>query len=140
MARPASPQLTEAEQRIMEVLWTRGEASVREITDALHAEFGLAYTTVLTTIGIMADKGHVDFRKAGRAHIYSPVLTRDGARNQALGSMVRTLFGGSAQSLAQHLVRAEKLSLQDIEDLRAAVLEQSGPDGAGEKNPDGEAR
>jgi BlaI family penicillinase repressor len=140
MARPSSAQLTEAEQRIMTVLWTRGEASVREITDALHAEFGLAYTTVLTTIGIMADKGYVDFRKSGRAHIYSALLTRDGARNQALGSMVRTLFGGSAQSLAQHLVRAEKLTLQDIEDLRAAVLEETGADRAADENPDGEAK
>ncbi|WP_417488238.1 BlaI/MecI/CopY family transcriptional regulator [Maricaulis sp.] len=140
MARPASPQLTEAEQRIMTVLWARGEASVREITEALHAEFGLAYTTVLTTIGIMTEKGHVDFRKSGRAHIYSARLSREGARSQALGSMVRTLFGGSAQSLAQHLVRAEKLTLQDIEDLRAAVLEETDSDDAAAETPDGEAK
>lgn len=139
MARPASPQLTEAEQRIMAVLWARGEASVREITDALKAEFGLAYTTVLTTIGIMADKGYVDFRKAGRAHIYSARLSRDGARSQALGSLVRSMFGGSAQSLAQHLVREEKLTLDDIEALRAAVLAETGSDQKTANTPDGEA-
>ncbi|RKR00084.1 BlaI/MecI/CopY family transcriptional regulator [Maricaulis maris] len=141
MARPTSPQLTDAEQRIMTVLWERGEASVRDITDALSAEHGLAYTTVLTTIRIMTDKGYVGYRKSGRAHIYAALLSRDGARNQALGSLVRTLFGGSAQSLAQHLVRAEKLTLDDIEALRAAVLEGDGTDRASrDEDPDGEAR
>lgn len=122
MARPASPQLTEAEQRIMDVLWQRGEASVRDLTDALEAEHGLAYTTVLTTIRIMTDKGYVGFRKEGRAHIYRPLLSREGAQKKALGSLVKSLFGGSAQSLAQHLVKSEQLTLEDIEALRAELL------------------
>lgn len=125
MARPASPQLTDAEQRIMALLWERGEASVRELTDALQAEHSLAYTTVLTTIRIMAEKGYVDFRKEGKAHIYKPLLSRDGARRQALGSLVRSLFGGSPQSLAQHLVADEQLSLEDIEALREALLKET---------------
>ena len=129
MARPASPQLTDAEQRIMSVLWDRGEASVRTLTDTLEAEYGLAYTTVLTTVRIMADKGYVGFRKDGRAHIYSPLLTREGARTKALGSIVKSLFGGSPQRLAQHLVEDEQLTLDDIEALRAELL----------KHRDGEA-
>ena len=120
------------QQRIIAVLWDRGEASVREITDALSADHGLAYTTVLTTIRIMTDKGYVGFRKAGRAHIYTALLSRDGARSQALGSLVRSLFGGSTQSLAQHLVREEKLTLDDIEALRAEVLRSGQTDGEGE--------
>jgi predicted transcriptional regulator len=126
MARPTSPQLTDAEQRIMALLWERGEASVRELTDALKEEHGLAYTTVLTTIRIMAEKGYVDFRKEGKAHIYKALLSRDGARRQALGSLVRSLFGGSPQSLAQHLVADEQLSLEDVEALREALLKETG--------------
>lgn len=125
MARPASPQLTEAEQRIMTLLWERGEASVRELTDALKDTHDLAYTTVLTTIRIMAEKGYVDFRKAGKAHVYRPLLSREGARRRALGSLVQSLFGGSPQSLAQHLVEDEQLSLEDIEALREALLKES---------------
>ncbi|WP_291842887.1 BlaI/MecI/CopY family transcriptional regulator [Maricaulis sp.] len=140
MARPASPQLTDAEQRIITVLWERGEASVREVTDALSAEHGLAYTTVLTTIRIMTDKGYVGFRKSGRAHIYSALLSRDGARAQALGSLVRSLFGGSAQSLAQHLVREEKLTLDDIDALRAAVLQGEVRDRPVTDDEDGEGQ
>jgi BlaI family penicillinase repressor len=126
MARPASPQLTEAEQRIMSVLWQRGEASVRDLTDALEPDHGLAYTTVLTTVRIMADKGYVGFRKDGRAHIYRPLLTREGAQTRALGSVVKSFFGGSAQSLAQHLVKDDQLTLADIEALRAELLRKDG--------------
>lgn len=122
MARSASPQLTEAENRIMTVLWDRSEASVRDVTDALAVEHGLAYTTVLTTIRIMADKGYVGFHKDGRAHIYRPLLSREGAQNRALGSLVKSLFGGSPQRLAQHLVQEEQLTLEDIEALRAELL------------------
>lgn len=129
MARPASPQLTDAEQRIMAVLWDRDEASVREITDVLAPDHGLAYTTVLTTVRIMADKGYVGFRKDGRAHIYHALLSREGARASALGSLVKSLFGGSAQSLAQHLVKDDQLTLEDIEALRAEVLRKSGGEG-----------
>tara|TARA_R110000868_G_scaffold51823_10_gene163878 strand:+ start:291 stop:686 length:396 start_codon:yes stop_codon:yes gene_type:complete len=126
MARPASPRLTEAEQRIIEVLWDRGEASVREITESLQPDHDLAYTTILTMVGIMVDKGYLDFRKHGRAHIYRPLLTREGARTKALGTLVSSLFGGSAQSLAQHLVKDDQLTLADIEALRAEFLRKQG--------------
>lgn len=124
MARSSSPTLTEAEHRIMGVLWERGEASVRELTDALEPRYGLAYTTVLTTVRIMADKGYVTFRKAGRAHIYAPALSQEGAQRSALGSVMQSFFGGSPQRLAQQLVADEKLTLDDIEALRAELLSQ----------------
>jgi len=122
MPRPPSPTLTEAESRIMAVLWVRGEVTVKDVTDALAAEHNLAYSTVLTTIRIMTQKGYVDFRKEGRAHIYRPVLSRDGAQKKALGSVVSSLFGGSPRNLAQHLVEDEQLTLDDIEALRAQLL------------------
>ena len=126
MARPTSTQLTDAEHRIMAVLWERDEASVREITDALAAEHGLAYTTVLTTVRIMLDKGYVGFRKVGRAHIYHPLITRQGARRKALGSLMQSLFDGSPKRLAQHLIDDEQLTLEDIEALRAEVSRRMG--------------
>lgn len=124
MPRPPSSRLTDAEQRIMNQLWEMGEASVRELTEALQAKHGLAYTTVLTTIRIMSDKGYVRFRKEGRAHIYRPVLSREGARRNAIKSVVKSFFEGSPRRLAQHLVEDEKLSLEDIEALRSALLER----------------
>lgn len=128
MPRPTSPQLTPAEQRVMNILWERGEASVRELTDALEDAHGLAYTTILTTVRIMAEKGYLDFRKEGRAHIFWPVVSREGARRTALGSLVKNLFDGSPRTLAQHLIDDEKLSLDDIESLRERLLAKSGED------------
>lgn len=124
MPRPPSSRLTDAEQRIMNQLWEMGEASVRDLTEALQAKHGLAYTTVLTTIRIMSDKGYVRFRKEGRAHIYRPVLSREGAQRSAIKSVVKSFFEGSPRRLAQHLVEDEKLSLEDIEALRSALLER----------------
>lgn len=122
MARKRSHQLTDAEQRIMTVLWTDGEATVREITDQLKSDHGLAYTTILTTIRIMADKGYVGFRKDGRAHIYRPLISRERAQQRAVGSLLSSLFEGSPQRLAQHLVEDDQLTLDDIEALRAELV------------------
>lgn len=124
MPRPPSPHLTEAEQRIMTVLWARGEASVQDVTDALKARHALAYTTVLTTMRVMADKGYLGFRKEGRAHFYWPLIKQAGVRRKALRSLLTSFFDGSPQSLAQHLVDDEKLTLADIESLRARLIEQ----------------
>ncbi len=129
MPRSPSPQLTDAEHRIIAVLWERGEASVRDVTDALKPTHDLAYTTVLTTMKIMADKGYLGFRKEGRAHIYQPLISRDGARRRAVGSILSTLFDGSPRRLAQHLIEDEKLSLDDIEALRAALIDQDNQGG-----------
>ena len=118
MARPKSKTLTLAEQRIMNVLWERGEASVRDVTDILSAEHDLAYTTVLTTTRILADKGYVGFRKDGRTHIYSPLISRQTERTSAVSNMLRNLFDGSPRALAQHLIEADDLSPEDIKALR----------------------
>ena len=121
MARTPSPTLTEAEHRIMSVLWERGEASVRDLTDALEPAYGLAYTTVLTTVRIMADKGYVNFRKEGRAHIYAPALSKEGAQRSALGGVLKSFFGGSPQRLAQHLIEDEAL-IKQIHEIASKLL------------------
>lgn len=118
MARPQSKNLTQAEQRIMHVLWERGEASVRQITDALMGEYNLALTTVQTTTRILADKGYVTFSKQGRSLIYSPLISKRAAQAQALKNLLGGLFDGSPGALAQHLVETDTLSKDDIAALR----------------------
>src|SRR5687767_5827435 len=112
MPRPPSSHLTEAEQRVMTVLWAKGEASVQDVMEALKSEHDLAYTTVLTTMRIMADKGYIGLRKEGRAHVYWPLVKQAGVRRRALRSLLTSFFDGSPQSLAQHLVEHEKLTLE----------------------------
>jgi predicted transcriptional regulator len=118
MPRPKSDVLTEAEQRIMRVLWQKGEASVREVTDALEPTYPVAYNTVLTLLRILTDKDYVKPRQDGRAFIYSPTVSRAEARTRALRKLASTFFEGSPTALAQHLLRTEKLSAKELKSLK----------------------
>ena len=117
MARPASGTLTDSERAILDVLWDKGEASVREVADVLSQHKPVAYTTVLTMFGVLSKKGLVTHRTEGRAFIYRPAITREDARAQALQQLLRQFFGGSPDVLAQHLV-----SEHDIDAARLAAL------------------
>jgi predicted transcriptional regulator len=118
MARPKSDVLTEAEQRIMRVLWSKSEASVREVTDALEPTYPVAYNTVLTLLRILTDKGYVTPRQEGRAFIYTPAVSRADARSRALRKLVSQFFEGSPTALAQHLIRMEDLSAEEVQSLK----------------------
>lgn len=118
MPRPKSDVLTEAEQRIMRVLWQKGEASVREVTDALEPTYPVAYNTVLTLLRILTDKDYVKPRQDGRAFIYKPTVTRAEARTRALKKLASTFFEGSPTALAQHLIRNSQLSPKELKALK----------------------
>ena len=121
MPRKPSPSLTEAEQRVMKALWDAGEASVRDVHERLQAKHNLAYTTVLTILKILANKGHAGHRKEGRAFIYYPLLTQKDARQKALAQVVARFFDGSAQALAEHLTELEDIDLDELRVLRAEI-------------------
>ncbi|MBT5187279.1 MAG: BlaI/MecI/CopY family transcriptional regulator [Kordiimonadaceae bacterium] len=121
MARRPSSTLTEAENRIMEVLWQLGEASVREVMDAISQDKEQAYTTVQTFLGILKDKGFVEQIKNGRAFSYRPLLSRAEARNQALKHLVGSVFGGSTSALAQHLLKDSDIEADELSILEAAI-------------------
>ncbi|TQV74178.1 BlaI/MecI/CopY family transcriptional regulator [Exilibacterium tricleocarpae] len=121
MARKKSEQLTDSEQRIMEILWQRGEASVKEITDTLAQDKETAYTTVQTMCKILAEKEYAGFRKEGRAFIYHPKITRNDAQKGALKTLLNRFFGGSPEVLAQHLLRETDLDFDDLAELQKKI-------------------
>jgi predicted transcriptional regulator len=121
MARPVSPTLTESERAILEVLWKKKEASVREVADELSKRKPVAYTTVLTMFKILDRKGLVNHRTEGRAFIYSPAISRSEARKQALESLLRQFFNGSPSVLAQHLLSEHDMDLAEIKALQEKV-------------------
>lgn len=125
MPKPRSDVLTEAEQRVMLVLWEKGEASVREVTDALEKTYPVAYNTVLTILRILTDKHYVKPRQDGRAFIYKPAVTKAEARSRALRKVVSTFFAGSPTELAQHLIRTEKLSADELRALKDELDDMS---------------
>jgi len=129
MPKPKSEVLTEAEQRVMRVLWAKGEASVREVTAELEDSYPVAYNTVLTILRILTDKNYVTPRQDGRAFIYRPTVTRAEARSRALRKVVSTFFEGSPTELAQHLIRTENLSADELQSLKDELDSVSSEEG-----------
>lgn len=120
MARKKSRQLTDAEQRLMDILWTLQRATVAEITEALPNNVDLAYNTVLTIMRILEDKGYVrhDKSKEGRAFIYRPVVSRDQATSSALHHLLGRFFGNSAEALVLNLLENETLNDKERRGIR----------------------
>jgi predicted transcriptional regulator len=118
------PTLARLELQILEILWARGQASVREIQEGFP-EPRPAYTTVQTTVYRLEAKGAVRrTRKIGNAHIFEPIVERDVARHRVLDSILG-FFGGRAQPMMQQLVEAGKLTLDDVKDLEKAIRKRS---------------
>jgi predicted transcriptional regulator len=120
MARKKSPTLTEAELRLMDVLWSRGEATVSDVVDAL-GDPPLAYNTVLTTLRILEKKGYVEHRAAGRAFTYSPRVGREEARSSVIDYVVSRFFDNSPRALMLKLLDAERLDEREIARIRGLL-------------------
>ncbi len=123
MARKESTSLTEAELRLMNVLWDRGPSTVKDVLDALPAVPPLAYTTILTTLRILEDKGYLEHDKDGRAFLYKPRVPRDQARQSAVRQILSRFFEGSAEQLVLNLLKTEKLSSDELKSLRKLIKE-----------------
>lgn len=121
MARPSSPLPTDAERAILEVLWTKKQASAHEVTDVLSETRTVAYTTVQTMLKILERKGFVTYRAEGRTFIYCAAVTRAQARSSALRQLVGQFFGGSSKALAQHLLSEHEIDLAELEALQAKI-------------------
>ena len=112
MARKSSPTLTEAELRIMRVLWSRGECTNLEIVDSILNP-KLARNTVMTTLGVLERKGYVRHRSEGRTFVYRAVVGEDAVRGNALDNVLHRFFGGSAEELVVKLLDAKYVSARD---------------------------
>ncbi len=110
MARKKSPFLTEAELEIMEVLWTHGPCRVRDVVQHLAPRRPKAYTTVLTLLQILEEKGYVRHQEDERAHVFYPVVDRREARRQAVSYLLHRFFAGSPELLAAHLFEEHDLA------------------------------
>lgn len=120
MARRRSATLTEAELRLMEVIWQRGQATVAEVTASLPPP-PIAYNSVLTTMRILERKGYVAHDEAGRAFIYRPLLGREEAAGHAVGHVLSRFFDNSAGSLALRLIENERPSGDELARLKALI-------------------
>ena len=103
-----SATLTEAELRLMEVLWDKGPATVQHVLEDLPEKTPLAYNSVLTTIRILEKKGYVKHIKDGRAHVYTPLVARQEATRSEIRRLVSRFFGNSHELLVLNILEDQK--------------------------------
>ncbi len=126
-----SNTLTEAELRLMKILWQRGESAVNDLVAAMPDGETLAYNSVLTTIRILEQKGYVGHRQKGRAFIYRPVVAEYEASRSEVKHMLSRFFGNSREQLLLALLGDNEISREELERLKAAI-DAAAPDEARE--------
>jgi predicted transcriptional regulator len=124
-----SPTLTEAELRIMNVLWRKGSGSVQQILENFPKKPALAYNSVLTTVRILEKKGYVKHVKDGRAHIYMPLVGRREATRFEIRHLVNRFFENSHELLVMNILEDSSIEEQELQRLRKMLDEEPGGEG-----------
>jgi predicted transcriptional regulator len=113
--------LTQAELRLMKILWDRGESTVAEMVAAISADEALAYTSVLTTIRILETKGYVSHRQEGRAFLYSSCVGEIEASRSEVRHVLQRFFGNSRERLLLSLLGDDEISPGELSRLKEAI-------------------
>jgi predicted transcriptional regulator len=127
MPRRASTTLTEAELRLMNVLWQKGSATVHQLIEWLPPKPALAYNTILTTIRILEKKGYVKHLKDGRAHIYMPLVGQKEATRFEVRNLVNRFFKNSHELLVLNILEDKNLDAEELK--RMTQLLETSPAG-----------
>ncbi len=120
-----SETLTQAELRIMNVLWLKGTGTVQAILEGLSEKPALAYNSVLTTIRVLERKGYIEHSKDGRAHVYSALVGRKEATRSEIRHLVGRFFKNSHEQLVLNVLEDQGLEAEELKRLRE-MLERSG--------------
>jgi BlaI family penicillinase repressor len=119
--RPPSKTLTDQELEIMKIVWEHRSATVRDVYEALLERRKVAYTTVMTMMKILEQKGYLNRKQVERAYVYRPAQPK----NRVIGAMVRDfvnrVFNGSAEPLLVHLIEDRHLTADEIEEIRRLI-------------------
>jgi len=128
-----SATLTEAELRLMDVLWQQGPSTVQQVQDALPKKSQLAYNSVLTTIRVLEKKGYLRHIKDGRAHVYRPLIARAEASRSEIRHLAHRFFKNSHEMLVLNILEDRGVDAEELTRLRQ-LLERPPSDGnKGEK-------
>ena len=125
MARKKSPTLTDSELRLMRIIWDLTPCTVGDVVDALPKDEPLAYSTVLTTMRILEEKGYVCHEKSGRAFVYSPIVQPKEARTDALHYVMDRFFNNSPELLLANVMEDENISIDDLKEIQSMLDEKT---------------
>jgi len=124
--KPAKPTLTGQELEIMKVIWRLGPATVRQVYEDLLERRKIAYTTVMTMMNILENKGFLKKKQGEKAFVYASSKPQ----GQVLGAMVREfvdrVFNGAAEPLVVHLVEDEHLTTEELDEIRRTIRDGGG--------------
>lgn len=123
MARAKTPHLTEGELRLMNVLWKIGPATVGQVIDALPANPPVAYSTVLTLLRILENKGYLRHTKQARAFVYQPIIGSKEASTKAIHHLVSRFFGGSTGQLVLKLLDERQIDAAELKRIKKKITE-----------------
>jgi predicted transcriptional regulator len=116
------PQPTDRELEALKVLWERGEATVRDVCDALNSRGAeLAYTTVLSLLQVMEQKSLVSHRRDGKAYVYLPRVERDRTFRELAGGFLERVFDGAVDEYLVRALESRRLSSGELDDLEAMI-------------------
>ena len=112
------PKPTESELELLGILWDRGQATVRDLYDAVNAQRPVVYTGVLKLLQIMTDKGLVKRDESERAHVYSAAIAREDTERQFMQELSNRFFAGSAAQMALRALEMEPASEEELDEIR----------------------
>jgi predicted transcriptional regulator len=119
--RKEATHLTDAELRLMDVLWEKGASTVSDVADALSKDSPLAYSSVLTTLRVLERKGYLTHSKTGRAFLYRPLVGRDQARQRAVSHLLHRFFENSPELLMLNLAGDGKIKPAELDRLKRRI-------------------
>jgi predicted transcriptional regulator len=124
--------LTEAELRIMNVLWVKGSGTVQQVLDSITEKPVLAYNSVLTTIRVLEKKGYLKHLKDGRAHVYTPLVEKKEATRSEIRHLVSRFFKDSHEQLVLNLLEDQGIGQEEIDHLREMLIQKDASRGDAE--------
>lgn len=123
MARPRHKNPTPAELEVLQIIWEHGPCTVREVMNLLSPKRSRAYTSVMSLMSVMADKGMLRQKAEGKAFIYSAKVSQNKTQSRMLGDLLNRAFDGSASALVAHLLRETEPSIEEMDEIRQAISE-----------------
>jgi len=126
MPRRPSSQPNDVELEILRVVWKLKKCTVRDVHDALQLTRKSGYTTTLKMMQVMCEKGLLHRDDAERPQVYSPAVPEEQTQKQIVGELIRKVFGGSARKLVMHAVQNDKISSEEISEIRKLLDQLEG--------------
>ena len=123
MARPRYENPTPAELEVLQVVWDRGPSTVREAMKVLNRQRPRAYTSVMSLMTIMAEKGQLSQKRRGRAFVYSAKVSRARTQSRMVRDLLSRVFNGSASALVTHLLQQAKPDSEELNEIRKTITE-----------------